>query len=254
MTRVALSKDERKRLLSASRQSGLAGGALLDELTEDVAGLVSGGENPAAASGGLKGFDAHTVAQRYGGTAGALGSTSAAGPSSALLRSGDALPPSRPGLAERRAAVDASKARAALKRSRQEEEEFGDDDGGGGGGSGPEEDYDDGEYLAAAARSRASKAARRAAFAAPAPHVPLARADAEGPRAITRDVEKNRGLTPHRRKDIKNPRVKGRKRFEKATVRRKGQVRDVASGAAGAGYGGEATGVRSRLSKSVRFG
>ena len=170
--------------------------------------------------------------------------------SAALLRSsGDALPPSRPGLAERRAAVDASKARAALKRSR-EEEEFDDD-------SGPEQggDFDDdGEYLAVAARSKATKAARKAAFAAPAPHVPLARSEAAGPRAITRDVEKNRGLTPHRRKDIKNPRVKGRKRFEKATIRRKGQVRDVAAGAAGAGYGGEATGVRSRLSKSVRFG
>lgn len=253
MTRVALSKDERRRLLSASRSSGLAGGALLDELTEDVAGLVGGegGENPGAAPG-LRGFDAHTVAQRYGGgTAGALGSN--AGPSSsaaaALLRSGDALPPSRPGLAERRAAVDASKARAALKRSRREEEEDGGDSGPDGEGF-----DDDGEYLAVAARSRASKAARKAAFAAPAPHVPLARSDADGPRAITRDVEKNRGLTPHRRKDIKNPRVKGRKRFEKATVRRKGQVRDVAAGAAGAGYGGEATGVRSRLSKSVRFG
>ena len=247
MTRVALSKDERKRLLSASRYSGLAGGALLDELTEDVAGLVGGaGENPAAP--GLKGFDAHTVAQRYGGgAAGALGSGPSSAADAALLRSGDALPPSRPGLADRRAAVDASKARAALKRSRQEEEEAFND-------SGPEEDYDDGEYLAVAARSRASKAARRAAFAAPAPHVPLARSDADGPRAITRDVEKNRGLTPHRRRDIKNPRVKGRKRFEKATVRRRGQVRDVTAGAAGAGYGGEKTGVRSKLSKSVRFG
>ena len=34
--------------------------------------------------------------------------------------------------------------------------------------------------------------------------------EAEGPRAISKAVEKNRGLTPHRRKDIKNPRVKVR--------------------------------------------
>ena len=34
--------------------------------------------------------------------------------------------------------------------------------------------------------------------------------ESEGPRAISKAVEKNRGLTPHRRKDIKNPRVKVR--------------------------------------------
>ena len=69
---------------------------------------------------------------------------------------------------------------------------------------------------------------------------------------MTREVEKNRGLTPHRRKDIKNPRVKGRKRFEKAKVRRGGQV--VAAATPGAAYGGEATGIKARVSKSVRFG
>ena len=35
-----------------------------------------------------------------------------------------------------------------------------------------------------------------------------------GARAVSRAVEKNRGLTPHRRKDIKNPRVKNKKRYE----------------------------------------
>ena len=39
-------------------------------------------------------------------------------------------------------------------------------------------------------------------------HPPRAELESEGPRAISRAVEKNRGLTPHRRKDIKNPRVK----------------------------------------------
>ena len=32
----------------------------------------------------------------------------------------------------------------------------------------------------------------------------------EGARKVSRAVEKNRGLTPHRRRDIKNPRVKAR--------------------------------------------
>ena len=39
-------------------------------------------------------------------------------------------------------------------------------------------------------------------------HPPRAELQSEGPRAISKAVEKNRGLTPHRRKDIKNPRVK----------------------------------------------
>ncbi len=46
-----------------------------------------------------------------------------------------------------------------------------------------------------------------------------------GARAVSRAVEKNRGLTPHRRKDIKNPRVKNKKRFETKTKARRGQVR-----------------------------
>ena len=61
----------------------------------------------------------------------------------------------------------------------------------------------------------------------------------------------NRGLTPHRRKDLKNPRVKGRKRFAKAQVRRGGQV--VTAKPPAGPYGGEATGIRSKVSKSTRF-
>jgi U3 small nucleolar RNA-associated protein 3 len=40
-------------------------------------------------------------------------------------------------------------------------------------------------------------------------------------------------------------------KFDKATVRRKGQVQDVRQ--AGGAYGGEATGIKSRVSKSVRL-
>ena len=49
---------------------------------------------------------------------------------------------------------------------------------------------------------------RQDKYAAQPLHPPLAAAETEGPRAISRAVEKNRGLTPHRPKDIKNPRVK----------------------------------------------
>jgi hypothetical protein len=71
-------------------------------------------------------------------------------------------------------------------------------------------------------------------------------------RAATNEIMANRGLTPHRKKENKNPRVKKRLAFEKAVVARKGQVRDVISGADGA-YGGELTGIKSNLSKSRRL-
>ncbi len=40
-------------------------------------------------------------------------------------------------------------------------------------------------------------------------------------------------------------------KYAAATVRRKGQVQEVRAG--GAAYGGEATGIKARVSKSVRL-
>ena len=64
---------------------------------------------------------------------------------------------------------------------------------------------------------------------------------------------KNRGLTPHRKKENKNPRVKKRHAYEKALVRRKGQVREVIEGGAAA-YGGELTWIKANLSRSRKIG
>jgi U3 small nucleolar RNA-associated protein 3 len=64
---------------------------------------------------------------------------------------------------------------------------------------------------------------------------------------------KNKGLTPHRKKANRNPRVKKREAYHKAVVARKGQVRESVGGAAGDGYGGELTGIKSNLSRSRRL-
>lgn len=48
--------------------------------------------------------------------------------------------------------------------------------------------------------------------------------DEEAKRAITYQMAKNRGLTPYRRKDLRNPRVKHRNKYRKAKIRRKGMV------------------------------
>jgi hypothetical protein len=46
--------------------------------------------------------------------------------------------------------------------------------------------------------------------------------------------------------------VKKRKAYEKAVVSRKGQVREVITGV-GQAYGGEATGIKAKLSRSRKF-
>jgi len=236
MLRVPLSKDERRRLKSA-RRAGMAGGALVDDFAADVAGLVTAARPPA-------GYDRQATAQRFT----AAGLVTKAGP-----LSGDAGPPAPRALADRRAAADAAAAGRAAKRARATRDESPPSSGGDAGFERDGGDDEDGaaDYDRAATAARSRKAARAASFAPTAPHPPLAPADATGPRAIGRDVEKNRGLTPHRRKDAKNPRVRGRKKFAKAAVRRGGQVQAPRSD--GGAYGGEATGVRARVSKSVRF-
>ena len=71
-------------------------------------------------------------------------------------------------------------------------------------------------------------------------------------RDVGKKIMANRGLTPHRNKDHKNPRKRLRGKFEKAVVRRKGQVRAMRED--GGGYGGEASGIKTTVTKSRRFG
>lgn len=70
-------------------------------------------------------------------------------------------------------------------------------------------------------------------------------------RGITRQIAKNKGLTPHRKKEVRNPRVKHRGKFRKALIRRKGAVRTVRKEVKR--YGGEISGIKSSVTKSVKF-
>lgn len=70
-------------------------------------------------------------------------------------------------------------------------------------------------------------------------------------RGITRQIAKNKGLTPHRKKEVRNPRVKHRSKFRKALIRRKGAVRTVRKEVQR--YGGEISGIKSTVTKSVKF-
>lgn len=72
-------------------------------------------------------------------------------------------------------------------------------------------------------------------------------------RAASYEIMKNRGLTPHRKKENRNARVKKRHAYEKAVIRRKGAVRE-AGARADVGYQGELTGIKANLSHSRRMG
>lgn len=70
-------------------------------------------------------------------------------------------------------------------------------------------------------------------------------------REITRQIAKNKGLTATKRRELRNPRVKNRRKFTKAVKRRKGAVQPIRSKVEL--YGGEATGIKTHLKRSVRI-
>jgi len=72
-------------------------------------------------------------------------------------------------------------------------------------------------------------------------------------RHINKTIEKNRGLTPHRKREKKNPRVKHRKNYEKAMIKLKSFRRVAVNKGEVGPYAGETTGIKTKLSRSVRF-
>lgn len=75
--------------------------------------------------------------------------------------------------------------------------------------------------------------------------------DEDERRGITYQIAKNKGLTPHRKKENRNPRVKHRNKFRKALVRRKGAVRTVRKELTR--YGGEMSGIKANVRKGIKF-
>jgi U3 small nucleolar RNA-associated protein 3 len=120
-----------------------------------------------------------------------------------------------------------------------------------------DEDEDDGDadLLEEFARKKKEYVAKKKEHYAPQPRYGGIEESLpeSGKRGITYEIMKNRGLTPHRKKENRNPRVKKRHAYEKAIVRRKGQVREVIKGAAGS-YGGELTGIKAGISRSRKIG
>lgn len=73
----------------------------------------------------------------------------------------------------------------------------------------------------------------------------------EDKRGVAFKILKNKGLTPKRKKENRNPRVKNRNKFKKALRRRKGQFRDPRKELHR--YDGEIAGIKKDLSKSIKI-
>ncbi|KAF9331380.1 hypothetical protein BG006_005746 [Podila minutissima] len=75
--------------------------------------------------------------------------------------------------------------------------------------------------------------------------------DPNDKRSISWQILKNKGLTPHRKKEQRNPRVKHRNKYETAKKKIK-SVKRVFTRLEGS-YGGEKTGIKTGLARSVKF-
>ena len=125
------------------------------------------------------------------------------------------------------------------------------------------EEGEDDEYYNLITTSRSKKAADKASTALAKQNAAAATAlnRVENPadlsedqkRAIGYTIEKNKGLAPKRKKEVGNPRVKKRMKFEEKK-KKLGSVRQVYKGGEGrGGYAGEKTGIKSGLVKSVKL-
>jgi U3 small nucleolar RNA-associated protein 3 len=119
---------------------------------------------------------------------------------------------------------------------------------------------EDGYYDMIAAQTKQKKADKKARAYA---HAEAAKQGGEvyaqeevgpdGKRAITYAIAKNKGLAPRRKKEVRNPRVKKRKKFEEK-MKKLGSIRQVYKGGEGrGGYAGELTGIKKNLVKSVKL-
>jgi len=117
-----------------------------------------------------------------------------------------------------------------------------------------EDDFGEHElYKSVKAKSRKSKGGSGLAPAPgkPVNYRPLRDIGPGQSRKASYEMMKNRGLTPHRPKEVRNPRVRQRNKWERAQKKLK-SFKAVASTPSRA-YSGESSGIRTNISRSAKF-
>lgn len=156
--------------------------------------------------------------------------------------------------------VDPAKAGKRERRKAPDESMYGDGDEMPHGSEGEEEGDDDDQeddganLYEAFAGAKQRYMAKKKLHYTPAPRYGGFEQTVEegGKRGASYEIIKNKGLTPHRKKANRNPRVKKRQMYAKAVIARKGQVREVITPTSAA-YGGESTGIKANLSKGRKI-
>lgn len=120
---------------------------------------------------------------------------------------------------------------------------------------GDEDDYYD-MVAHKAQQKKEDKAARFEAIAAARKGERVVEHEETGPdgkRKINYQIQKNKGLAPKRKKEVRNPRVKKRLKFEEKQKKLK-TVKAVFKGGEGrGGYQGELSGIKTNLVKSTKL-
>ncbi|BGP20395.1 hypothetical protein JCM10213_002293 [Rhodosporidiobolus nylandii] len=182
---------------------------------------------------------------------------------------GDEDAPRRSKEAARRAVLQRQQHGAAGESSRLDEGDFdaadlaaaravrgemgGEDDGEGGGGE--DEDYYDLVAMEKSEGRKAKKARYDEERAAEKEDIlTLAESSVDGPRAASRKMLANKGLTPKRKKENRNARVKKRLRYDKAQKKLGSMQAQFKGGEARTGYEGETSGISRRNVKSRKLG
>ncbi|KAL2145131.1 hypothetical protein VTI28DRAFT_7881 [Corynascus sepedonium] len=175
---------------------------------------------------------------------------------------GDMDIPYRERFKDRQARLNAEAERRGKKGSKFGADLGGDDSGGEDDDAavarqvrGEEDEYYD-MVAHGARKKREDKAARYEALAKARRGERVVEAEEVGPdgkRQITYQIQKNKGLTPHRKKEVRNPRVKKRMKFEEKQKKLR-SVKAVYKGGEGpGGYQGELSGIKTGLVKSVKL-
>jgi len=111
----------------------------------------------------------------------------------------------------------------------------------------------DGYYELVKRKTKEKKAKKKADYEEAAARPDFEDVTVTGPRSLTRAILANKGLTPHRSKSVRNPRVKKRQKFEKAKKRISSQKAVYKGGIGNTGkYDGEKSGI-SKVVKSIRL-